>query len=239
MKNLKASSKIEGVGILKEITVNFTKKNDCIMVKSKLVLNINGNYFYCIFNTTNKNFNRYYNLIKFLGLPYKYIESIDEQTYTLSNPILQCPFGNVNINNKKILNLSKDKETYVQFNGQLITDKMISIKFMTIEEKQDSYIDCIIKGICCKKQLLLIHNEDYVQMLDIHHKDMIDNKTYECKLNIGGGDVIDGNIVKKTNSSFMYIDEIKEIENDITEKIISTYEHKWRVYQMKNKIDKH
>ena len=93
---------IKCIGTISEILIEFIPKQDNIILKGSIVLQVNGSYIRFNFFTNKKMKNDYYDMIELFGIPYEYIESIDNDKYTLFEDLIQCELcGKIKVWNNK------------------------------------------------------------------------------------------------------------------------------------------
>lgn len=91
MSKLKnCANTIKCIGTISEILIEFIPKQDNIILKGSIVLHVNDSYIRFNFFTNKKMKNEYYDMIELFGIPYEYIESIDNDKYTLFEDLIQC-----------------------------------------------------------------------------------------------------------------------------------------------------
>ena len=81
---------VKCIGTISEILIEFIPKQDNIILKGSIVLHVNDSYIRFNFFTNKKMANEYYDMIELFGVPYEYIQSIDNDSYTLFEDLIQC-----------------------------------------------------------------------------------------------------------------------------------------------------
>lgn len=81
---------VKCIGTISEILIEFIPKQDNIILKGSIILQVNDSYIRFNFFTNKKMSTEYYDMIELFGIPYEYIKSIDKDEYTLFEDLIQC-----------------------------------------------------------------------------------------------------------------------------------------------------
>ena len=91
MSKLKdCANMVKCIGTISEILIDFIPKQDNIILKGSIVLHVNDSYIRFNFFTNKKMTTEYYDMIELFGIPYEYIQSIDNEGYVLFESLIQC-----------------------------------------------------------------------------------------------------------------------------------------------------
>lgn len=152
-KDYICANALNGVGTISELSLNFTNEGDnLVRVKGNVTISINESNFLGYINITNNSKTQYYNLIKFLGLRYEFIQSIDPQPYRLSDAQVNCINGMVKINHKPVLTIQTNCTQKVYFVGRLLGEDFIMINHIIKSdcdrEWLEGNIECVLGDKC-------------------------------------------------------------------------------------------
>lgn len=81
---------VKCIGTISEILIEFIPRQDNIILKGSIVLQVNDSYIRFNFFTNKKMSTEYYDMIELFGIPYEYISSIDKDKYTIFEELIQC-----------------------------------------------------------------------------------------------------------------------------------------------------
>lgn len=81
---------VKCIGTISEILIEFIPRQDNIILKGSIILQINDSYIRFNFFTNKKMPTEYYDMIELFGIPYEYIQSIDKDKYTIFEELIQC-----------------------------------------------------------------------------------------------------------------------------------------------------
>lgn len=103
MSRLKdCANMVKCIGTISEILIEFIPKQDNIILKGSIVLHVNDSYIRFNFFTNKKMKNDYYDMIELFGIPYEYIQSIDNDSYVLFEDLIQCELsGKIKVGTKE------------------------------------------------------------------------------------------------------------------------------------------
>ena len=112
---------VKCIGTISEILIDFIPKQDNIILKGSIVLHVNDSYIRFNLFTNKKMKNDYYDMIELFGIPYEYIQSIDNDKYVLFEDLIQCEMcGKI-----RVWNDNETKKEYIIPNNQ--ADKIFCI----------------------------------------------------------------------------------------------------------------
>lgn len=141
------ANSLYGIGTISELNINFLKNEyDDVVIQGCIILNINNSYVLSYVNINNSNQKKYYDFIKLLGLPYNFIQSVDEQPYILSNPLIKCYHGKIKANGKVVHTIESDKPSQIYFVGRLNANS-ITLNYGVLVDNQQEYIKGYLQGI--------------------------------------------------------------------------------------------
>ena len=122
MSRLKdCANMVKCIGTISEILIDFIPKQDNIILKGSIVLHVNDSYIRFNLFTNKKMKNDYYDMIELFGIPYEYIQSIDNDKYVLFEDLIQCEMcGKI-----RVWNDNETKKEYIIPNNQ--ADKIFCI----------------------------------------------------------------------------------------------------------------
>ena len=187
---------VKCIGTISEILIEFIPKQDNIILKGSIVLHVNDSYIRFNFFTNKKMASEYYDMIELFGIPYEYIQSIDNDSYTLFEDLIQCELsGKVKVGTNEY-NLSNRKA------DKLFVIANINEYGNNITYAKRSNNKC---GLCVKLQgviykantknhtLTIINStkDGDVKFINIRY----DNKIFDRLLKIKVGTVCDMNVV--------------------------------------------
>ena len=202
MSRLKdCANMVKCIGTISEILIDFIPKQENIILKGSIVLHVNDSYIRFNFFTNKKMKNDYYDMIELFGIPYEYIQSIDNDKYVLFEDLIQCEMcGKIRV--------WKDNETrkeYIIPNNQ--ADKIFCISNINEYGNNITYakrstkkcgLGVQLQGVIYKanlnKHILTIINSNKdgdVKFIQMRYDDELMNKLKQMKV----GSVCDFNIV--------------------------------------------
>ena len=248
---------VKGIGTISEIVIDFIPKQYNIILKGSIILHIDDSYIRFNFFTNKKMRNEYYDMIELFGIPYKYIESIDKDKYTLNERLIQCEMcGKVRIHidkdNRIEYNISNKNpnKLFVIANvneyGNNITYAKRSIKQCGLGIK----LQGVLYKANIKNHIVTIINSNKdgdVKFIDIRYDENLIDRLKEitigsvCDFNIiwDKGYKIDENIVSDTIGASYKLIDIKETDvvysKDTIKDIIQLYEIEQEVKEKYNK----
>ena len=112
---------VKCIGTISEILIDFIPKQDNIILQGSVVLHVNDSYIRFNLFTNKKMKNDYYDMIELFGIPYEYIQSIDNDKYVLFEDLIQCEMcGKI-----RVWNDNETKKEYIIPNNQ--ADKIFCI----------------------------------------------------------------------------------------------------------------
>lgn len=232
MSKLKSCANIvKCIGTISEILIEFIPKNDNILLKISCVLNVNNSYLKFNFFTNKKLKNDYYNLISLFGIPYDYIEQIDNDSYVMNEQLIGCEVsGKIRVwldSNSKLDYIlpSKSDRLFIVSNinkyGNNVTYAQRTKNKSGLEVKLQGAIFKINK----KDSILTIVNTSTngdVKFIDMRYDNSLlakiqaTKKCCICDLSIiwdKGYDLINDNIVSNTNGASYKVVDVKETTN--------------------------
>ena len=254
MSKLKdCANMIKCIGTISEILIDFIPKQDNIILKGSIVLHVNDSYIRFNFFTNKKMKNDYYDMIELFGIPYEYIQSIDNDKYTLFEDLIQCELcGKIRVWSDK-----ESKQEYIIPNNK--ADKIFCISNINEYGNNITYakrstkrcgLGVQLQGVVYKakldKHMLTIINSNKdgdVKFIELRYDDELMDKLKQmkvgsiCNFNIiwDKGYNIDENIVSDTiGASYKLINfDMTDViyDKDTIKDLIQLYEIEQEVKQ--------
>ena len=202
MSRLKdCANMVKCIGTISEILIDFIPKQDNIILKGSIVLHVNNTYIRFNLFTNKKMKNDYYDMIELFGIPYEYIQSIDNDKYVLFEDLIQCEMcGKI-----RVWNDNETKKEYIIPNNQ--ADKIFCISNINEYGNNITYakrstkrcgLGVQLQGVIYKanlnKHMLTIINSNKdgdVKFIQMRYDDELMDKLKQMKV----GSVCDFNIV--------------------------------------------
>lgn len=192
---------VKCIGTISEILIEFIPRQDNIILKGSIILQVNDSYIRFNFFTNKKMTNEYYDMIELFGIPYEYIQTIDKDKYTIFEELIQCQLcGKIKVwsdkDNKVEYNISNKKadKLFVIANlneyGNNITYAKRSIKKCGLGVKLQGVI---YKANTETHMLTLINStkDGDVKFINIRY----DEELFDRLLQIKSGTVCDMNVI--------------------------------------------
>ena len=254
MSKLKdCANMVKCIGTISEILIDFIPKQDNIILKGSIVLHVNDSYIRFNFFTNKKMKSEYYDMIELFGIPYEYIQSIDNDRYVLFEELIQCELGG----KIRVWNDKESKKEYVISNNK--ADKIFCISNINEYGNNITYakrsakqcgLGIRLQGVIYKanidKHILTIVNSNKdgdVKFIELRYDDELMDKLKKmkvgsvCDFNItwDKGYEIDENIVSNTigaNYKLIDFDMTDVVYNkDTIKDLIQLYEIEQEVKQ--------
>ena len=254
MSKLKdCANMVKCIGTISEILIDFIPKQDNIILKGSIVLHVNDSYIRFNFFTNKKMKSEYYDMIELFGIPYEYIQSIDNDRYVLFEELIQCELGG----KIRVWNDKESKKEYVISNNK--ADKIFCISNINEYGNNITYakrsakqcgLGIRLQGVIYKanidKHILTIVNSNKdgdVKFIELRYDDELMDKLKKmkvgsvCDFNItwDKGYEIDENIVSNTiGASYKLIDfDMTDVvyNKDTIKDLIQLYEIEQEVKQ--------
>lgn len=248
-KEIKSCANItKCIGTISEINLEFYQKDDNVVVRGAVVLLVDESYIRFNIFTNKKQSESYYSLLETIGIPYKFISSIDKDSYELDKsvePILVGMCGSVKI--------VKDKEvlSQVNFNQSKNPTKLFVISNLSEYGNQATYISRAIpraksnisislQGIMYKWDKdkygyanIIIPNRDMdIKIVKIKClTDLTIGKLYDFQIEWNKGYEINDNIVSNVESSGFQIVGRKELDYQYD---VNSMRNMIKIYEIKH-----
>ena len=243
-KEIKSCANItKCIGTISEINLEFYQKDDNVIVRGAVILLVNNEYIRFNIFTNKKMAESYYTLLETIGIPYKFISSIDKDKYDLDiEPITVGMCGSVKI--------VKDKEilSRVDFYQSKRPTKLFIISNITEYGNRVTYISrANIEAKCGISSKLegipYKHDDNYYDIIlpnanvDIHIvkiKCLVDltiGKLYNFQLEWNKGYDIKDNIISNVETSGFQIVNKEELDYQYDR---DTLRNMIKIYEIKN-----
>lgn len=246
-KEIKSCANItKCIGTISEINLEFYQKEDNVVVRGSVVLLVDESYIRFNIFTNKKQSESYYSLLETIGIPYKFISSIDKDEYELDSsvePILVGMCGSVKI--------VKDKEvlSQVNFNQSKHPTKLFVISNLSEYGNQSTYISranvkskCAIatslQGIPYKYadnyycNIILPNSNSDIHIVKIKClTDLTIGKLYDFQIEWNKGYEINNNIVSNVESSGFQIVGRKELDYQYD---VNSMRNMIKIYEIKH-----
>lgn len=244
---------VKCIGTISEILIEFIPRQDNIILKGSVILRVNDSYIRFNFFTNKKMKSEYYDMIELFGIPYEYIQSIDNDRYVLFEELIQCELGG----KIRVWNDKESKKEYVISNNK--ADKIFCISNINEYGNNITYakrstkqcgLGIRLQGVIYKanidKHILTIINSNKdgdVKFIELRYDDELMDKLKKmkvgsvCDFNItwDKGYEIDENIVSNTigaNYKLIDFDMTDVVYNkDTIKDLIQLYEIEQEVKQ--------
>jgi len=226
---------IKGIGNISELNIDFSKSEKYVLIKGSIIINIRNTPLYANVYITNKDKQKYYDFIKFLGVPYKYIQNIDETPFVHQRQLINSGIGTISVAHKEIIKINNINNNKVLFYGKLLNNHSMAlnnIEHYSINDA-DEYIDITLTGIKIdNNHIMCIFSNNYYQMIEILLPNNLQtNDMYDLEVGFKSGFETNDSIVKGNKQSCFIIKGYKKNNCNHSSDIISKFKNDWDIRQ--------